>query len=203
MEALSEQKARLRAGFAERRDGLDPAARALASAQMCRHLLASERWNDASGIAAFVSIRSEPDTAAVLTAALARGRSLWLPRLESRTELSFRRVEGDEALEGLVPGRFGLLEPPDTAPSVNLSRASGVDLVIVPGLAFGRDGSRLGYGAGYYDRALAVATPADRPTACGICFDRFFDPPEGRPPMAEHDVPMDYVLTESGLHALT
>jgi len=71
-----------------------------------------------------------------------------------------------------------------------------VDLWIVPGVAFGRDGSRLGRGGGYYDRLLAQA----RGTVVGIAFDfQIFD----RLPVDPWDRAVDRIVTESGVIVCT
>jgi 5-formyltetrahydrofolate cyclo-ligase len=87
----------------------------------------------------------------------------------------------------LRAGRFGILEP-DGPPFVG-----PIDLIIVPGLAFGRDGSRLGYGGGYYDRFLA-RPEQENALRCGA----------GYPfqlvdclPTEPHDVPLTHVATPS------
>ena len=94
--------------------------------------------------------------------------------------------------EPLVPGPFGLREPPPEAPAVL------PDLLLVPCLAFSPEGFRLGYGGGYYDRTLAALRAAEpragRP-AVGLAFAAQELPfrPEA------YDQKLDYVLTEHGL----
>jgi 5-formyltetrahydrofolate cyclo-ligase len=71
--------------------------------------------------------------------------------------------------------------------------------MLVPGLGFGRDGARIGFGAGHYDRALATRARDSLPVLVGVCFAEFLDPSDRRPPTQAHDVNMDWVLTELGL----
>ena len=66
-----------------------------------------------------------------------------------------------------------------------------IDLVVVPGLAFGRRGRRLGYGKGYYDRLLA-RSPAVR---AGLCYAAQVFP---EVPAGLRDAVMDFVVTEEG-----
>lgn len=196
----TEEKKRLRQALMRVRDDLDPKVRSAASVRMLEHLRAWSVFTAARGVAAFMSIRTEPDTNALCRAVLAGGRPLFLPRVASRTRLAFHRLEGTGALEQLVAGGFGLHEPATSAPQIaRLSRREGVDLVIVPGLGFGRDGARLGYGAGYYDRALGEAEPEDRPVTVALVFARLINPPEGLPPVEDHDVRVDHLLSEDGL----
>ncbi|HLR47295.1 MAG TPA: 5-formyltetrahydrofolate cyclo-ligase, partial [Deinococcales bacterium] len=87
--------------------------------------------------------------------------------------------------------RFGYLQPPADAPLVALS---AVGLVLVPGLAFDRTGSRLGHGAGYYDRLLArlgPEVPRIGVVGAGTLLDAV--------PHEAHDVRMTHLLTEDAL----
>jgi len=203
MTTVEDEKTKLRQALSRARDDLDPKVRAAAAERMLEHLRGWSVFEGARGVAAFVSIRSEPDTRALCEVVLRSGRPLWLPRVHEKTRLVFHRCEGSGALDGLVSGGFGLREPPVSWPAASaLSRREGIDLVVVPGLGFGRDGARLGYGAGYYDRALSAADEADRPTTVGFAFWRQIDPPEGSPPMVAHDVRMHHLLTERGVQSV-
>jgi 5,10-methenyltetrahydrofolate synthetase len=87
---------------------------------------------------------------------------------------------------------YGFLQPPSSSPVV---AAHDLDVILVPGLVFGRDGSRIGRGAGMYDRYLA-----DIPRGVvrvGIGSDQTF---VESVPMDDHDQPMHWVATESGVH---
>ncbi len=72
------------------------------------------------------------------------------------------------------------------------------DAAIVPMNGFDGQGYRLGYGGGYFDRTLVAIAP--RPLAIGVSFE-FARLPTIHP--QPHDIPMDFVVTEAGLHAVT
>jgi 5-formyltetrahydrofolate cyclo-ligase len=105
---------------------------------------------------------------------------------------------------------MGLLEPPIHTPGAGEGVVApgpehGVDLMLVPGLAFGRDGARLGFGAGHYDRALATRHADPRlqlPALCGVCLVEFVDPPGGPIPMLDHDLRMNYLVSDLGVDEL-
>jgi len=97
---------------------------------------------------------------------------------------------------GLVAAPFGLREPPPPwLPPESIAEAS---LILVPALAVDRRGVRLGRGAGFYDRALALADPAARLVAV-VRDEELVDELPAEP----HDVPMTHALTPGrGLVAL-
>ena len=90
-------------------------------------------------------------------------------------------------LDSLIPsGRFGVLEP------IELMKISykNINLVLVPGLVFDKEGHRIGYGLGFYDRFLAKVPKAVK---IGLCFDfQVVD----EIPREEHDVPIDLIVTD-------
>jgi 5-formyltetrahydrofolate cyclo-ligase len=104
--------------------------------------------------------------------------AVW-PRIEDDGRLTFRSGP-------LLPGRYDILAPAADAPEKT------PDVILVPGLAFDRRGHRLGYGRGYYDRALAACPRALR---IGLCHS--FQLVEVLPEEA-HDQPVDYIVTPDG-----
>ncbi len=136
-------------------------------------------------VALFVGRGHEPDTAALFEALAPRGR--WLPKVMGPAALAWGLLE---RWDRLVPGVFGLLEPPQTSHG---ALPEEVDVVLVPGLAFDRSGGRLGQGRGYYDRALA-ATAAVR---VGLCLTPGL---VDCVPMAPHDLYMHKVVTPDAVH---
>lgn len=91
----------------------------------------------------------------------------------------------------LQPGVLGLLEPRGTLPQLE---TSAIGVFLVPGVAFGRDGSRLGRGAGYYDATLSLRSPTAR--LVGLTFDETLT---DRVPTEAHDVNVQLVATPSAL----
>ena len=123
----------------------------------------------AGTIAAYVSIGTEPDTVGLVFALWKRGSYLLLPVLREDNDLDWASYEGPDSL---APGPRGLLQP--TEPTRGVTAIASADLVIVPALAVGRDGHRLGRGAGCYDRALARVGPAV-PTVALLYDDELLD----------------------------
>ena len=189
----------LRAALLRRRRQRDPEDNAGLSATLLGQLLRHPLWQQARGVAAFVGVKGEPDTWGLLAATLAERKRLWLPRMEG-VEIAFVPVLD---LRELAPAGFGLLEPRASAGQVTLrtpTAAAGIDLVLVPGLGFARDGGRIGFGKGHYDRALAPVRDQAAPMRVGVCFDDDLDPAEGPIPREPLDIAMHWVVTPNGLH---
>lgn len=186
--SVKDLKKTLRARALARRDALDPAWRAAASLEMAD---AADALAIAPGmvVSAFLPIRSEADLRPLMAALAQGGARLCLPAIIDRSTIVFR-----EYLPGqpLVDTGFGTSGPgPDAAvldPAV----------MLVPLAAFDARGDRIGYGAGHYDRAIARLHARNiRPRLVGVAFD--CQQVETAPAEA-HDVRLDEILSESGLH---
>lgn len=212
------RKQLLRASLLELRAAMPRDELLARSEALTRHLLAHPLWIEARGFAAFVGVRGEVDTQPLLERSLAAGKQVWLPRLtvfgtRSRPEPGPSRNESGPGmafwpcrdLEALETRRMGLREPPMIGEGVPAPTPEhGVDLILVPGLGFGRDGARIGFGAGHYDRAFDAWRERPihaRARLCGVCLTSFVDPPGGIP-MLEHDLRMDFLATDDGVFAV-
>ena len=100
-------------------------------------------------VAAYLAMPGEASLATFL--AVAAGARVYLPRISSRRRRTLEFVELAPGAE-LRRGPYGILEPPAHG---RRARMATLDAVLVPLVAFDREGHRLGMGAGYYDRALA------------------------------------------------
>ena len=151
MESVAAQKARLRAQFRAIREDLGEAGRAAVSEAICRRAGALVREQGARTVSAFWPLPGEVDLRPLLRQLRASGVTIALPvTLSAPGEAP--RLEHRAWTGPLVAGRFGVQEPPRDAPLVPSER---VDLALVPALAVAMDGTRLGYGGGFYDAYLA------------------------------------------------
>ncbi|MET0970255.1 MAG: 5-formyltetrahydrofolate cyclo-ligase [Tardiphaga sp.] len=137
-------------------------------------------------IAGYSPIRSEIDPGPLMRHLETLGARLALPAIVARDEpLLFKAWS---AMEALVPGSMGILEPSPEAPLVM------PDIVLVPLAAFDRTGHRIGYGAGHYDRTFEQLRTIKPFVAVGLAFDV---QEIKAVPTQPHDVALDYVLTET------
>ena len=138
---------------------------------------------------AYASFGSEFETGDFIADALARGKTLVLPRVERDSRVLQLYQVRDPARQ-LVAGVWGIRQPrADLCPLVP---ASQLDFVLVPGVAFTRHCQRLGYGGGYYDRFIrGFAQP---PPLVAAAFSLQILPAL---PVSERDQGVDCVVTEN------
>ena len=179
-------KQALRRRIAAARDALPAAEIEAGSRAIMERLFALKAFERAATAALFVAFRSEVRTEPIIARALAAGKQVCVPRVCPGRRLRFRRITDLE--RDLEPGRWGIREPRPTLPEVEPER---VEVIAVPGVAFDGRGHRVGYGGGYYDAALLEFEQASR---VGLAFECQV---VERVPDAEHDLAVDWVITES------
>jgi 5-formyltetrahydrofolate cyclo-ligase len=180
-------KADLRAAALAKRDALDDDERAAAAQAIALRGLPIE-ISRSTVVAGYSPIRSEIDPIPLMQKLAARGAPLALPVITARGQSLRFRVwsPGDR----LMRGPLGILEPSPAAAEIV------PDIVLVPLAAFDRSGHRIGYGAGHYDRTLAQLHKSKGFAAIGLAFAA--QEVEAVPAL-QHDVALDYVLTETQL----
>jgi len=184
----------LRRRFRSRRRSLTAAEQASHAAAVARHFFTSGLALHGRTIGLYVANDGELDLSALFARLLRMRRRLALPVVHRDGRMSFRLCR---ATTPLLPNRYGIPEPARGAP-----RASrlALDMLLMPLVAFDAQGTRLGMGAGYYDRFLGPVPPAQRPLLVGVAHEvqRSHDPL----PRDRWDVPLDGVLTEAGWQPL-
>jgi 5-formyltetrahydrofolate cyclo-ligase len=187
--SLSHTKDALRQQFRAARDALSERDYATRSASVCAQARTASELATASVVHAYWphTGQREVDTRPLIRSLHAAGVTVALPVVTAfeAPEMTARRFDGADAL---VPNRWDILEPVNGAPVPT----EAIDVVLVPALGVGRNGHRIGHGAGYYDAFLAAATA---PTIA-LTYDATVVPAV---PPAPHDVPVDAVATETEL----
>ena len=139
-------------------------------------------YKKAKSVFVFISYKSEVDTRGIIEDILADRKKLLVPLVKG-SEMIAVEVKGIDDLE---PNKMGILEPKSG------DEVTDVDLTITPGLAFDKDGYRLGYGGGYYDKFFSKVDTI----RMGIGYsDQYVESIVHE----DYDKALEYLLTEEGL----
>ena len=184
-----EEKKRLRGQLKERAAGLDGEYCRQADEAIFRQAVSLPEYIGSQVLFCYVGMEGEIDTRPLLLDALERGKQVCVPLCTAKGVMEARRIFG---LGELERGSFGILEPGLDAPLVSPEK---IGLALIPCLSCTRDGRRLGYGGGYYDRFL----PQTKCFRAVLCRERMM---EDALPAEDHDERMDAVVTEAGVYRI-
>ena len=154
----------LRQELREKRAELASAEKARRSREILNRLFRHPRFVRAKNVFTYLALPSEVQTWSLVEEGLRRGKRIYVPRVDSDEKRIWAiEVSG---LTDLKPGTFGILEPElDTK---RVAQPEDLELAVVPGLGFDREGGRLGRGEGYFDRFLKEAKEAYK---IGLAFE--------------------------------
>lgn len=186
-EEAAARKQSLREELTARRKAMTPELIDSRGLKVQARFLATPYYQKARTVALYAPIRGEVPTRDILIAALQDDKIVCYPlsHVHGRI-LSFRAIKSESELE---PGRLGVREPTNSSELIAVDQ---IDLFVVPGLGFSRDGKRLGRGGGYYDATLRAASGRSR--RVGLAFNEQI---VEALPTTPDDVDMDLVVTES------
>lgn len=180
---MDKRKAAMRRSARAARRSIAPDARRAAAEVAASRVLELPQLAGIRSVLVYAAMPEEIDPAPIADALRAAGVRTAYPRVEGPGEITMHWGDGED----LEPGHYGILEPPaDSA----LADASDIDAVIVPGAAFDGACRRLGLGGGFYDRLLRRLRPET--VKVGLAFD---EQVVDAVPTADHDVPLDFVVT--------
>lgn len=177
----------MRAELRERRQNLTTNEREKATIGVTNNLVSLVTGLDARSISCYLSSPTEPDTRPFVNWALAQNIRVLFPVSREDGLLDWTvGTEGEEEQQGL----FGMPEPVgDTLGPIAIN---DVDLIIVPAAAIGTDGTRLGWGRGYYDKTLGSMEKC--PPVYAVVYDSEI---HADIPRELHDQPVNGVVTPS------
>ncbi|MEG1446521.1 MAG: 5-formyltetrahydrofolate cyclo-ligase [Ruthenibacterium sp.] len=158
------------------------------SAKIAENLYRLEAYKAAKTLFCYVGTSREIDTMPILKDALARGKTVCVPRCTAKGEMLAKQIS---SVDALAVGAYGILSPDANAPTVPPTE---IDLALVPCMAADAHGNRLGYGGGYYDRYLPQLCTA---TVICMCREAFL---LQAVPHEFHDAAMQAVLTETAFY---
>ncbi|NJN74837.1 MAG: 5-formyltetrahydrofolate cyclo-ligase [Limnothrix sp. RL_2_0] len=178
---MDQSKSVLRQYFLSKRRSLSMVDWRTQSQKICDQLQQHKLFTESHTVLSYLSYRNEPDLAALFEVE----KSWGLPRCVGKKLAWHGYQKGDH----LISGKYGLTEPHPDLPLINLDE---IDLILVPAVACSKNGDRLGYGGGFYDRFLdSLNHPV---TTVGIIFDYCLAAELPRDPW---DKPLNYICTEN------
>ncbi len=188
-DAVIEKKKKLRQQYEALRASLSTQERQLCEYNIMEHIYSSEVYNSSNIICSFVSVGSEVLTKQLNDRILKSGKILCLPHIIGTRKIEMIVVTRDTTF---VVNKYGINEP--IGQPIELTHEVNA-LCIVPLLSYDTFGHRLGYGGGFYDVFLQEH---QQMLTLGIAFSKQFS--EIELPYEEHDVLLDMIINEHGLH---
>lgn len=163
------------------------------SRSITERVMSMDAYRSAACVMWYVDVRDEVRTRHALPEAISADKRIVVPYCVDG-ELELFHLESMDELE---TGMYKILEPRSDLRDVAEKRVAvkELDLILVPGVGFDRDGGRTGHGKGYYDKLLENAQ-ADTPLVALAFECQLFD----EIPMQSHDIYMDAVVTESAVY---
>ncbi len=187
-------KATLRKEFLKKRDGLEEDLRLRHSSMIRQRILGHPAWKSAERILCYVSFGSEVETHTIIQEALRFRKRVMIPIHDAErhgTPISEIKRFGE-----LTTTHRGILQvDPQFRRLVDPAQ---VDLALIPGIAFDRLGTRLGFGGGYFDKLLPFMPKAVR---MALAFENQVAHVDL--PMETHDIRMHFIVTEKQIIAPT
>ena len=149
-------------------------------------LISLSNWQKAETIAVTISTGKEVDTKKLIEKAWFEKKRIVVPKCDpTSNSMVFRELTSFKQLEHVF---YNLLEP--KVEETNIIDSNDIDLMIVPGVCFNREGYRIGYGGGYYDRYLLNFNS----TTVSLSFSfQIVDDLQ----IEAHDIPVSTIITES------
>ena len=166
------------------------------SKEITKKLLSLEEINKFKNIMIYVSYQSEVNTENLIISLLNKNKKVFAPyciKDKKRMEI----VEINDFDKDLEKGAYGIKEPRKSLKNKKFA-PKNLDVVIVPGVAFSKNGYRIGYGGGYYDRFLTRLK--DETLTIGINYDEMVF---NSIPTDEHDLAVDMIITDKKILQIT
>jgi len=184
------QKSDLRDKYSKVRNEMPPEDREFLDEKILSRLIASITFRHTNNILLYASKGSEIDTWKIFSCARRAGKNAYFPKCFDGGIMKYYLIENKEQL---VEGTFGILEPDGT--TKEFDNGENGSICVVPGLLFDKDGYRIGYGKGFYDRFLSRFGGV----SIGLVYkDLLFD----RLPRGHFDRHVDIMISEKGVCAV-
>jgi len=128
------------------------------SNEIFKHVISLKEYQESKNISIYLHMpRGEVRTESLLKHALNSGKNCYVPFIINNTEMEMVKLNSWEEFLSYPKSKWGYPEPGSISENSTALKTEGLDLIIVPGMAFDLNGNRLGHGKGYYDRYIERA----------------------------------------------
>ena len=190
-DALQMEKKKMRETVLAQREAMPVGVRRAASIAILEKVCALPQYAQASVVLTYMGFGSEIETQSFFERIVADGKIAVLPRVDRLAQSLM--LHSARSVSELQTSKWGIREPNVMAPVVAIG---AIEFVLMPGVAFDRNGNRLGYGRGYYDKLLSAANPALARVAAGFSCQVV-----GRVPAGPSDRKVHQIITETEIIA--
>ena len=184
----------LRKEILAQRNALLQQERIAKSEQIASKVIAMKAFAQSEVVLLYAPIKSEVDTQGIFLEAKRLGKEIYYPRVLGE-QMEFYRIEEDTEYD---TSAYGIREPKPESAKAYVPDKDDTVLVVMPGAVFDRDGNRIGYGGGYYDKylqKLGAVVSNEKICKLAVAYECQMVA-SGRIVCEPHDVKVDYVITE-------
>ena len=185
---IKQTKKEIREQYRRIREALSPEKRKSADEMIAKRLFDCAFYQNARFIYCYASLKDEAGTNMIIEEALRNGKRVALPRVRGKRRMDFCFIKSPADLK---PGFMGIKEPGPWCPKAPAPFKDS--LVLMPGIAFDRNGTRAGYGGGYYDTYLEGHSECIK---AALAYSVQIAP---EIPAAPTDIKVDMIVTEEEL----
>ena len=179
---LSKEKEHLRSRLRKKRNNLSPELRTQKSEKITNFLCGIDEFKRSNNVFCYISYISEVETLPLINGILKKGLNLFVPKIINNTEMIAVKLDN---LANLKLDNIGILTP-----KMGETLLDTIDIAITPGIGFTKNGKRLGYGRGYYDRWFSKNVVKVK---IGVAFEEQI---VTKLPLEKTDINMDIIITE-------
>ncbi|XP_015600199.1 5-formyltetrahydrofolate cyclo-ligase [Cephus cinctus] len=194
MAAITTAKKVLRKEIETAIKGIDIEERKKQSRKVFEKLLSLEQYQKSKRISVYLSTADEIDTVPILKDIFENAKEAFVPRYKGKT-MQMVKLNSMEDYEKLPLTKWNIKQPGINEVRDDALETGGLDLIILPGVAFTKDGKRLGHGMGYYDKFLAtcISSQSAKPYLVAMAFNEQL---RDDIPTTDTDVILNMILTE-------
>ncbi|XP_059570583.1 5-formyltetrahydrofolate cyclo-ligase isoform X1 [Alligator mississippiensis] len=194
--ALWEAKRALRAELRRRLRALSEVEKRRQSRLLGRQVIGHPKYKESQRIAVFLSMQDEIQTEDIIKDIFKQGKECFIPQYKPQSNhMDMLKLVSVEEISSLPVTSWNILQPSDDDIREEALSRGGLDLILMPGLGFDKNGNRLGRGKGYYDTYLerCMKHPRGKPYTIALAFKEQICESV---PVSENDIQIDEVLYE-------